>query len=67
MMLIVGALKVPIYAFDDKGRPIYEALTNTSYKWYDPTACTCDDYLNQDEDKDNKPKNRKQYKKKSSQ
>ena len=43
MMLAERVLKVPIYAFDDKGRLIYEACTNTGHKWYDPVTCTCDD------------------------
>ena len=46
MMLNKGILKVPIYAFDGEGNPIYEAFTNKGHKWYDPITCTCDDYLN---------------------
>ena len=59
MMLTKGILQVPIYAFNYKGKPIYEALTNKGHKWYDPTTCTCDDRLNWGEDEYDKPKNKK--------
>ena len=62
MMFTEGVLKVLIYAFNDKYKPIYKALTNIGHKWYDLVACTCDDCLNWDED--DRPRN---IKKKSSQ
>ena len=46
MMMIYGdCLRVPIYAFNDKGQLVYESTTDGRHKWYDPAAYTCESCL----------------------
>ena len=53
-MMLTDSLKVLVYAFDNYGKPIYEAFTDGGRKWYDATACTCDNYLKQDDEEDDR-------------